>query len=88
MLFSCDPNPAGAMTSLSYTIPAEGKVILDLHNILGNKVAVLINETQPAGHHKLNFETISLPEGIYLAALRLISSGGETVRTIKIVIKR
>jgi len=82
---SCFPNPFSSFTTLSYTLPFEGKVVLEINSMLGNKVTTLVSETQTAGNHMVKFDTYDLPSGVYTATLRLKSANDEMIRTIKLI---
>jgi hypothetical protein len=82
---SCYPNPFSNFTMITYTLPFEGKVVLEINNILGSKVTTLVSETQPAGDHMVKFDTNALPSGVYTATLKISSSTDELVRTIKLI---
>jgi len=47
------PNPFNATTVISYDLPSESRVKIDIFNILGERVAALLNERQPAGAHRI-----------------------------------
>jgi hypothetical protein len=79
------PNPFSHNTMIVYSLPVEGKVTLDIYNILGKMVKAVVNETEQAGNHMVNFDTNGLPPGVYTATLRLRSSDDEFVRTIKMI---
>jgi Leucine-rich repeat (LRR) protein len=64
------PNPFNPVTIISYEIPAEGHVSLTIYNVLGQKVATLVNEVQAAGSHQVNYDAKSLSSGTYLYRLR------------------
>lgn len=71
------PNPFSQQTSISYTIPSEGKVRITVYDALGREIAVPVNEVQGAGHHTLIFDGHDLPEGIYLYRLDYKDSSSE-----------
>lgn len=60
------PNPFNPVTSISYSIPAEGLVTLKVYDITGKAVSVLVNEFKPGGSHTVEFNASSLSSGIYL----------------------
>ncbi len=49
-LFQNNPNPFNPETQIKYDLPATGLVQLTVYNILGQKVKVVVNEVQEAGH--------------------------------------
>ena len=69
------PNPFNPVTEIKYEIPAEGLVSLKVFNILGEEVAVLVNERQPQGNYTATFSAGILPSGVYVYTLE---SGGYT----------
>lgn len=60
------PNPFNPATQIVFGVPKEAHVILDVYNLLGQKVATLLDETRAAGYHAVNFNASSLPSGLYL----------------------
>lgn len=69
------PNPFNPSTKISYSIPVEGFVTLDVYNSIGQKVASLVNETKSAGSYEVSFDAARLSSGIYFYQ---ISSGNFT----------
>jgi len=63
------PNPFNPSTSIRYELPTAGFVNLSVYNLLGEKVAVLVNGEQPAGSHETRFDAATLPSGVYLYRL-------------------
>lgn len=64
------PNPFNPTTQIRYTIPVQTHVTLEVFNILGQKVAILVNEEQGAGLHEVTFEAADLSGGLYLYRLQ------------------
>ncbi|MXW63688.1 MAG: S8 family serine peptidase [Bacteroidetes bacterium SB0662_bin_6] len=64
------PNPFNPETTIRYMLPQTGKVHLAVYNLLGHEVAVLVDESKPAGHHATRFEAGNLPSGAYLYRLQ------------------
>lgn len=63
------PNPFNPSTTIEYGIPAEGKVLLRVFNLLGGEVAVLVDEKKRAGMHTAVFHGTNNPSGIYVCQL-------------------
>ena len=59
------PNPFNPVTIISYTIPKSSLVKIEIFNILGKSVSVLVNAYQKKGEYSINFIAGSLPSGIY-----------------------
>ncbi len=47
------PNPFNPKTTIQYSIPERAHVKVDIYNILGQRVARLVNKTQPAGEYSV-----------------------------------
>ena len=60
------PNPFNPSTVIKYSIPQDGLVTLDVYNLLGEKVASLVNGLQQAGRYEVNFDASKLASGIYV----------------------
>ena len=63
------PNPFNPTTTISYSLPAEGKVELIVYDILGREVRTLINDFQSAGKHNTEFNGNILSSGVYIYRL-------------------
>ncbi len=77
------PNPFNPSTKIKYTIPTsplnpspsqgEGQgerfVTLKVYDILGNEVAVLVNEEQTPGKYEVVFDAAGLASGVYIYRL-------------------
>jgi flagellar hook assembly protein FlgD len=50
------PNPFNPTTTISYTIPANGKANLVIYNVRGQKVKTLVNEQQNAGSYTVQWD--------------------------------
>lgn len=59
------PNPFNPSTIISYAIPENSVVTLKVYDILGNEVAVLVNDYKNAGRYTVNFDASSLSSGVY-----------------------
>lgn len=59
------PNPFNPNTTISYTLKDKSSVRLTVYDRLGREVKVLVDETQNAGTHTVEFNATNLPSGIY-----------------------
>ncbi len=75
-------NPFNPSTRFSYTLPEAGTVRMDVFNIIGQKVATLVNGPQAAGEYQVDFSANNLPSGIYLVRLE----SGREVLTAKVTL--
>lgn len=65
------PNPFNPSTTIAYGIPKSGAVSLEIFDLLGRKVATLLNEQyQQAGRYNINFNASGLASGIYIYRLK------------------
>ena len=63
------PNPFNPSTKISYSIPEDGFVKLNVYNLLGEEIALLVNEQKVAGSYELEFNAENLSSGIYIYSL-------------------
>lgn len=64
------PNPFNPTTQISFQLPQSGDVNLEVFDVLGRKVATLLNEQLKAGAHTVNFDASRLASGIYIYRLK------------------
>lgn len=65
------PNPFNPTTTISFNIPETDFVQLKVFDMLGEEVAMLINETKSPGNYSVHFNAADLPSGIYIYSLRV-----------------
>lgn len=78
------PNPFNPSTIINYSVPVTAFVTLKVYDILGNEIAVLVNETKQAADYQINFNASELKSGIYFYQLR----AGSLVETQKMTLIR
>jgi hypothetical protein len=89
------PNPFNPITTISYSIPSSNviatplsrrkqssNVTLSIYNLLGQRIATLINKAQVPGNYSVQFDASNLPSGVYFYRLR----AGNFVATKKMVL--
>ncbi len=69
-LYEPYPNPFNPGTVISYRLTTTANVKITVYDILGNEIAVLVDEQQTAGEYKLGFDGSGLTSGIYFYQLR------------------
>ena len=70
------PNPFNPSTLITYAVPRQTPVRLEVFDLLGRRVATLVNEAVTAGEHSVRFDGASLASGVYLYQL---SAGGQVM---------
>jgi hypothetical protein len=78
------PNPFNPATVIQYGLPEQSHVVLEVYNVIGQKVGTLVNENQAAGFHEVRFSGSALPSGIYFYRL----TAGGFVKTLKMVLAK
>ncbi|MBI5475866.1 MAG: T9SS type A sorting domain-containing protein [Ignavibacteriales bacterium] len=81
-LFQNYPNPFNPTTTIQFDIPNAGFVTLKVYNLLGQEVAMLVNEGKKIGRYEVEFDGSKLPSGIYF--YRLVA--GDYVSTRKFIL--
>ena len=76
------PNPFNPSTIIVFQLPSEGLVTLKVYDILGNEVAILINEQKPQGRYEVNFNASNLASGVYIYKLQ----AGDFVSSKKMIL--
>jgi len=64
------PNPFNPETNISFELKTKSFITLKVFNIIGNEVAVLMNENKHAGSYNVKFNAASLPSGTYFYKLQ------------------
>lgn len=64
------PNPFNPSTVVRYQIPKSSSVQLAVFNMLGERIATLVNRQQPAGSYEASFDASKLSSGIYIYRIR------------------
>jgi len=65
------PNPFNGSTIISYRLPLHSDVNLEVYDVLGRKVATLVDARQEPGVHQALFAPTQLPSGLYVYSLKV-----------------
>jgi hypothetical protein len=64
------PNPFNPSTVIRYGIPLNSRVVIEVFNILGQRVTTLVDTDQGAGFYEVMFEGYRYASGVYIYRMR------------------
>jgi len=64
------PNPFNPSTMIKYGIPEQSNIKIEIFNMLGQSVGLLVNGNKSAGYYEIIWNAENLPSGIYLISIR------------------
>ncbi len=70
-LFHNYPNPFNSTTIISFYLPFQGRVKLVVFDILGQRVAQLVNSVMESGKYDIDFNANNLASGVYIYLLNV-----------------
>ena len=68
------PNPAGNETTITYSIPQAGHIVLELFDLSGKKIQKIEAGHKTGGNHQVKLNTANLEAGVYLYTLKTDSN--------------
>lgn len=77
------PNPFNPETNISFTLPADAKVTLNVFNVLGELVETLINKELNAGKHSVVFDASKYVSGVFFYKLNSFQNDGSNHSSVK-----
>ena len=77
------PNPVRQAAALAFSVPEPGPVSLDVVDVLGRRVAVLVDGDRDTGRHTVRWDVGGLASGTYV--LRLRAAGQAASQTVTVV---
>jgi len=69
------PNPFNPATRISFELPEQMHVTLEVFDVTGRHIQTLVNQAVPAGSHSVTFDAAQLSSGIYLYRMQ---AGGQS----------
>jgi hypothetical protein len=82
MLSQNYPNPFNPTTKIVFTLSNRTEVRLEVFDVLGRKVATLVDGVQEAGRHLIDFDGSALNSGVYFYRLK----AGAEVQTKRMIL--
>ena len=79
------PNPFQSVTTINYTVPENGQVLLEISDASGRLIRTLVNEHQWAGDHEVSFNGDELSSGLYYYRIKIEGAGQFYSATLKMV---
>jgi hypothetical protein len=76
------PNPFNPSTRIVYNLSGRENIKLEIFDILGRKIATLVDGIREAGEHAVNFDASGLQSGVYFYQI----TAGTTVQAKKMVL--
>ncbi|UCE04602.1 MAG: T9SS type A sorting domain-containing protein, partial [bacterium] len=65
------PNPFNPTTKINFTVGKLSNVELTVYNVLGQKVATLVNKQMPAGDYKVIWDATDMSSGLYFYTMKV-----------------
>lgn len=82
------PNPSRGRTTFAYDLPRESRVSLTVYDVLGRRVASVVDGEQEAGRHTLDWSASGLASGLYLWRIAVEDASGRRVEQRKLTLVR
>ncbi len=60
------PNPVSDKLHITYSVPENADVLIEIYDVLGKRVATVANGIQTGGKHEIEFSTSNICSGIYV----------------------
>jgi len=76
------PNPFNATTVITYQLPTNSHVALEVYNLLGRRLATLVDERQEAGYRSVVWDASEVSSGLYFYKL----TAGEFIETRRMML--
>lgn len=78
------PNPFNPNTKISWHSPISGHQTLKIYDVLGNEVAILVDEEKPSGNYEVEWDANQIASGMYFYKLQ----AGNFLQTKKMILIR
>jgi hypothetical protein len=78
------PNPVSAQATIEYAVPEKAAVTVEVYDVLGRRVATLVNGKKEAGEYSVRLNANDLSSGTYFYRMR----AGNFTKTRRMVVVR
>lgn len=85
ILISVYPNPCQGSAKVTYFIPFEGRVFIEIQNLVGETIEILTDHPEINGYHHLFFDTDKYGNGIYFIRISLLYNSLTISNALKII---
>ena len=82
------PNPFKDLTQITFTLPEDGFVKLEVLDLVGQQISVLEERQETAGAHSINFAGSALPNGVYFYKMTVNTGIQKYSQTKRMIITR
>ena len=65
------PNPFNPVTTISFALPEDSEVQLEVYDVMGRKVTTLVDEQRSAGEHDVSWDASNASSGTYMYRLQV-----------------
>ncbi len=77
------PNPFNSVTTLRYQLSGQEKVLIDVFDITGRRIAVVVNEEQAAGVYFVQMHSADFASGTYL--IRFVAGNVTDIQKMAVI---
>jgi hypothetical protein len=84
------PQPAAGDVTIEYTLPSSARVLIEISDLLGRRLAALVDRDMAPGLHSVRWNATGLRPGIFICSVSTSADGMASIRRISrtIVIDR
>ncbi|MCH8034568.1 MAG: VCBS repeat-containing protein [Bacteroidetes bacterium] len=77
------PNPFNPSTTIKFNLTENSYVTLNIFNVLGEEIAILINNDLSEGRYEVNFDALNFNSGVYFYRLTAYGYNGIKLTSVK-----
>jgi hypothetical protein len=84
------PNPFNPSTTIAFALPVQSRVAISIYNVIGQRVAELVNGELDAGYHSVVWNAAAA-SGVYfcrMEAASTVAPGRQFQQTMKVIVLR